>query len=286
MSSERVVTSHLGKVIWLFAACLASVLLGCRTSDRIVARANGVTVTERELNEILWQRYGSITVQELVRQKLIEREAKKQGISVNDEEVLQELKKSNLPDNEENRQKVRADLLIEKLAAKKVEVTDEEARQHYERNAQLYEQPERVHLRDITLESKENAEAIWKALKLRGGENFSDLARHFSINPVTRQRDGDMGLVPVKDLHPKLQAIVRKLKVGEFSKPIEIKGEWVILKLERKVPAKRKSFGEVREQIIAQLKQQKLWQMKFELSEKLLRQAKIQIFDPTLKEKR
>jgi hypothetical protein len=39
----------------------------------------------------------------------------------------------------------------------------------------------------------------------------------------------------------------------------------------------------VRDHVIAQLKQQKLWQLKLELPGRLWRQAKVQIFDPTLK---
>jgi len=267
-----------------FALCFTLVLSGCRTSERVIARADGVIVTERELRERLWQRYGSVTVMELLREELVELEAQRQGVIVSDDEVRQALKRFNLPDKNENRRKVRSDLLLEKLASKMVEVTEAEARQYYKQNVHLYEQPEMVRLRDITLESKENAEAIWKALRLRKGENFIELARHFSTNPVTRQRDGEMGLIPVNDLHPKLQSVVKRLKVGEFSEPIEISGEWVIVKLEERIPPKRSSYEEVREKIIAQLKQQKIWQLKLELPERIFKRSKIQILDPSLKD--
>ncbi len=261
-------------------------LAGCRHADRLIASANGVSITARELQESLWQRYGPIMVRELLQRKLLEEEAQKRGISVSEEEIRQALKRFNLEDTTENRQRMRYDLLLEKLAKAMAEVTEAEAKQYYEQNRHLYEQPERVRIRDITLESWENAQAIWEALRLRKGDNFADLARHFSTNPVTRQRGGEMGVVPIKDLHPKLQGIVKRLKVGEFSQPIEIDGEWVIVKLEGRLPAERKNFEEVRDQVIAQLKRQKVWQLKLELPEKLLKQAKIQIFDPSLKEKR
>ncbi|MFN4179550.1 MAG: peptidyl-prolyl cis-trans isomerase [Armatimonadota bacterium] len=267
---------------WLLIG-LALFLTGCRSSERIIARTDGITVTAKELQESLWQRYGSSTLRELVQQKLLEREAQKRGIVVTDSEITQALKRYQLTDTQENRRKVRMELLLEKLANAMVEVTEAEAKQYYEQNKTLFRQPERVHLREITLESKENAEAIWEALRLRNGENFTDLARHFSINPATRQRGGDVGVIPVGDLHPKLQAVVKQLKVGEFSRPVEINGEWVILKLEARFPEEQKNFEQVREQIIAQLKQQKVWQLKLELPNKLLRQAKVQILDPTLK---
>ena len=263
---------------------VALVLSGCRHSGRVVAKADGVSVTEEELQKNLWRKYGSLVLRELLQQKLLEREAKKRGIVVTDAEVAQALKRFRLTDNRENRQMVRTELVLEKLANLMAEVTESEARRYYEQNKSLFQQPERVRVREITLESRENAEAIWKALQLRRGENFADLARHFSINPATRQRGGDMGVIPLRDLHPKLQSAVKRLKVGEFSDPIEVDGEWVIIKLEARFPEERKTFEQVREQVIARLKQQKAWQLKLELPAKLLRQAKVQIFDPTLKE--
>lgn len=273
--------------IWFLCASVSAFsLIGCKPGDRIVARADGVTVTAEELQESLWQRYGQVMVRELLQRKLIKREAQKRGIVVDEKEVSQELKRLNLSDTHENRERVRSELLLKKLAEAMVEVTEAEARQYYEENKHLYEFPERVRLRDITLESRQNAEAIWEALRLRKGDNFAELARHFSVNPATRQRGGDMGLIPLRELHPKLQAVVKRLKVGEFSEPVEVNGEWVIVKLEGRIPAQRKTFEEVRDQIIAQLKQQKAWQMKLELAEKLLKRAEIQILDPSLKEQK
>jgi len=258
-------------------------LIGCRPTERIVAKADGVTVTAKELQEELWQKYGAIALRELLQGKLLEREAQKRGIEVTDNEVVQALKRKGLPNNRENQLRVRMELLLDKLANSMVEVTEADARKHYEQNRALYEQPERVRLRDITLESRENAEAIWKALQLRKGDNFADLARHFSINPATRQHGGDMGIIPISDLHPKLREVVKSMKVGDFSRPVEINGEWVIVKLEARFPAERKKFEQVRERIIAQLRQQKIWQLKLELPNKLWRQARVQILDPRLK---
>ncbi|MEZ8218822.1 foldase protein PrsA [Candidatus Fervidibacteria bacterium JGI MDM2 SSWTFF-3-K9] len=266
-----------------FLTVIVFALTGCRPAERVIAKADGVTITAKELQEELWRRYGAVALKELIQRKLLEREARERGIKVTDSEVAQILKRQGLPNNPENWHRVRTELILDKLANSLVEVTEAEARRYYEQNRALYEQPERVRLRDITLESKENAEAIWKALQLRKGDNFAELARHFSINPVTRQRGGDMGVIPVSDLHPKLREIVKRMKVGDFSKPIEIDGEWVIVKLEARLPAERKTFEKVRDQVIVHLKQQKVWQMKLELPNKLLRGAKITVFDPHLK---
>ena len=259
-------------------------LWGCRPSDRVVARANGVTVTASEVQQVLWQRYGSVTVRELLTQKLLEREAKRRGIEVTDAEVTRTVKERHLPDTAEVQRQVRAELLLEKLAHAMAKVSEAEARRYFEQHRAEFELPERVRLRDITLESRENAQAIWQALQLRQGTNFADLARHFSTNPMTRQRGGDMGIIPLQELHPKLRTLVQKMKVGEISPPLEIDGEWVIVKLEARFPSERKTFEQVREEVMARLKRQKVWQWKAKLPEQLWRQAKVRILDPSLRQ--
>ncbi|MGQ9462503.1 MAG: peptidylprolyl isomerase [Candidatus Fervidibacter sp.] len=259
-------------------------MFGCKREGKIIARADGIVVTERELRGELWRKYGSITLKELVQRKLIEREARRRNISVAPDEISQALKQHGLPDSAENRQRVKTELLLEKLANAMVEVSEVEARRFYEQNKALYEQPERVRLRDITLESRENAEAIWKALQLRKGDNFPELARHFSINPATRTRGGDTGIIPVNDLHPELRNVVKRLKVGEFSRPVNVDGEWVIVKLEERFPAEQKTFEQVKEQVFTHLRRQKAWQLRMELPSKLWREANVKIFDPSLKE--
>jgi parvulin-like peptidyl-prolyl isomerase len=92
-----------------------------------------------------------------------------------------------------------------------------------------------------------------------------------------------MGVVSVRDLHPKLQAVVRKLKVGEFSRPVPLGGEWVIVKLEERMPAERKTFEEVQGQVIASLRRRKAAELKLTLPERWLRQGKVQVLDASLR---
>lgn len=267
---------------WVLTGLL--LLVGCRTGERTIARVDGLKVTEQELNEALHQRYATTMLGELIKRKLLEREAKQQNIFISDLEFQNALRQHRLPDTPEIRQQIYTELLLDKLAQAMAKVSEAEAKHYFEQHREQFEKPERVRLRDIVRESKEDAQEIWKALQLRKGTNFADLARHFSINPATSHRGGDMGVVPIKDLHPNLQTVVRNLKVGEFSKPIEIKGEWVIIKLEERLPAEKKDFDEVREQVMARLKKQKMWQLRLELPSKLLRKAKVEVYDPSLQE--
>ncbi len=265
----------------LFAFFGLVLLMSCQGRDRPVARADGVVVTERELRQALWERYGAATLQELLVWKIAKSEAQKRGITVSEAEVQNALKSRFSPTTP--RHLVETELLLEKLAWAMAEVSEAEARRYFEAHREEFERPERVRLRDITLESKENAEAIYQALRLRNGTNFADLARHFSVNPATRQHGGDMGIIAVRDLHPKLQAVVRKLKVGEFSRPVPLDGEWVIVKLEERMPAERKTFEEVQGQVIASLRRRKAAELKLTLPERWLRQGKVQVLDASLR---
>lgn len=264
------------------AALLVTLMAGCKGRDRVIARADGVTVTERELRQALWERYGAVVLHDLLTHRLVEREALRRGVAVTDTEVQTALRRQRLPDTPAARERMRSALLLQKLAEAMAQVSKAEAQRYFERHRAEFERPERVRLRDITLESRENAQAIWEALRLRRGTNFADLARHFSTNPVTRLRGGDMGVVPVRELHPKLQTVVRTLRVGEFSRPVQLDGEWVIVKLEERLPAERPTFGAVRTQVIARLRRQKALQLQLTLPERLWRQAKVQVLDPSL----
>jgi hypothetical protein len=146
---------------WLFAFFGLVLLMSCQGRDRPVARADGVVVTERELRQALWERYGAATLQELLVWKIAKSEAQKRGITVSEAEVQNALKSRFSPTTP--RHLVETELLLEKLAWAMAEVSEAEARRYFEAHREEFERPERVRLRDITLESKENAEAIYQS---------------------------------------------------------------------------------------------------------------------------
>ncbi|MBM3302776.1 MAG: SurA N-terminal domain-containing protein, partial [Deltaproteobacteria bacterium] len=88
-------------------------------------------------------------------------------------------------------------------AAKKVSVTDDEARSYYENNPKEFLVPERVRARHILLEVPEGAdkakkeEVLSKAKELlariKGGEKFDEAAKAESQDQSTAPKGGDLG---------------------------------------------------------------------------------------------
>ncbi|MCS7224313.1 MAG: peptidyl-prolyl cis-trans isomerase [Armatimonadetes bacterium] len=260
-------------------------LVGCRReSGPIVATVNGMVIHREELESLLWRRYGPSVTRELILLKLLEKEAAQRGITVTDEEIRQKAKVASSLSSFPDAFAAKRELLLDKLSLSLAEVSEEEAQRYFREHHQEFEEPEKVHLKEITLSDRESALAVYEALRRLKGSNFDALARHFSVNEATRKKGGDMGMVPVRDLHPALQKAVVSLKEKGFSRPVSVNGEWVIVKVEKRWPAVKKAYEEVREIIYRRLKEQKAWQLRLELPERLRKSAKIRIVDQRLQE--
>jgi tetratricopeptide (TPR) repeat protein len=83
-------------------------------------------------------------------------------------------------------------------------------------------------LRMIIVRDKQQAHTIFE--QLRKGASFSAMAGRHSIGPE-RRTWGYSGVVPLKDMQPELQSVVRKLKPGQMSDVLELNQRFVILKV-------------------------------------------------------
>lgn len=77
--------------------------------------------------------------------------------------------------------------------AKNVTVTDEEVKEYYTQYATYYDEPERVHLKMISVSTEKEADEILE--KLKNGEDFGKLAREKSLSPDAVTNSGDIGWV-------------------------------------------------------------------------------------------
>ncbi|MCO5388757.1 MAG: SurA N-terminal domain-containing protein [Desulfosporosinus sp.] len=87
---ERIKKSYL----WLLMLLLVAVIgIGVvyATKENIVAKVNGVKITQSELNELLLQQGGKDALDTLIQQSIIKQEAKKQKIQVSEADIDKEL---------------------------------------------------------------------------------------------------------------------------------------------------------------------------------------------------
>jgi foldase protein PrsA len=258
------------KQLWLIIAAL--VALNCLTvifflsktewaSEQVATVGNDSISRQEWLNE-LEARYGKDTLKDLVDQKVVEQMAEKYHIQVSDQDVNRELMMMKTlygsydqqEGNEEKLKKqIKYSLLLEELLTKDVAIKEEELKSFYKQNKKLFHIPESYHISQIVTKSKKDAEQIFRELKQ--GSNFQALAMEQSIDESTANQGGDLGFVSEEDERVP-QAVLneaKKLKPGNWSKPVETKNGYTIVFLHEKVPGKNFSYKEVKDQIRRQI---------------------------------
>jgi len=150
---------------------------------------------------------------------------------------------------------MRKNLTLEKLITKeitsRINVSEAEISDVFEKNKESFNLPEGYHLRWIIVtpgagqvnnakkdDAKTPAEAQAKAARLlrdiQGGQDFALVARDWSEDPDSAPNGGDLSFRSLADLEkidPKLKAAVQRLKVGESSPLIETGYGFLIIKL-------------------------------------------------------
>jgi len=95
-----------------------------------------------------------------------------------------------------------------------------------------------VHVRHILLKPSEiRSEAETERLaerlyqRIKGGENFADLARSFSEDPGSALNGGDLGWISPDVLVPEFRRVMNETPVNELSKPFKSPFGWHVLEV-------------------------------------------------------
>ncbi|MCL2143954.1 MAG: SurA N-terminal domain-containing protein [Endomicrobia bacterium] len=79
---------------------------------------------------------------------------------------------------------------------------------------------------------------------------FADVAGKYSEDPVSKERNGDMGIVVKGDLLPEIDKIVFNMNVGEYTKePVKTDNGYHFIRVEEKRASKTVAFDEVKNDI-------------------------------------
>lgn len=165
--------------------------------------------------------------------------------------------------------------VLDRVAAARPCVSQEDARLYYERDADRFALSERRRLRQILItvndDIKENQRDVARlrietiAAELKQDPNrFSDYARRYSECP-SALRDGKLGDVQRGQLYPSLDVALFSMSEGTVSDPIETEMGFHVLWLERVFPSRRLAFpaveGRIREALDRRNKRR--WQQAF-----------------------
>lgn len=239
--------------------------------------------------------------------ELLFQESKKKGIQVKPETVTEQLMtikqrfpseaefKKALEENNMTESKISADIkrdvaiqqLLDKEVDQKVKITDEESKTFYDKNLQLFQQPERVKASHILIKVDEGAPEEKKAearkkikeiqQKVQNGEDFAALAKTYSEGP-SGPKGGDLGSFGRGQMVKPFEDAAFSLKPNETSDIVETRFGYHLIKVVEKQPAKKIAYADAKDRINKRLKDQKLRTERQLYFDKLKKDAKIEKF--------
>ena len=299
-------------VCYLIAVWISfSIPVHAEITDRIIAIVNGDVITLMELNNTfepyrkkIEESYRGpdkekiiadnrlMMLNKMIENIMIDQEAKKAGLIVKDEEVMETInnllarKKYTMEDLlnnlakenstfEAHKKDVKEHLLRMKLIRhelkSKIMITEEEIGEYYQQNRENYEGKEAVRLKHILIiipkgadekvKTKLRAEVDAILERLQKGESFDVIASRYSQGPAAAA-GGDIGFVEKGSMQPVVDSAAFSLKKDELSGAIESPIGFHIIKVIDKRGAGIKPIESVREEIKAKIEEDK-WDKKY-----------------------
>ena len=227
-----------------------------------------------ELMEKFQQIYKSV-LEQLINDKLVISEARRQGMEVTDKEIDEELSKVRKRfasdeefyltldrqgiSPEELKENYKSSLMARKLIdaeiGSKITVTPIEIVGYYDKHKQEFMSPEMIKVRSILIKiKKDRGSEVSLSLareilrRLRNGEDFAELAKIYS-DGLHASSGGDMGYVKKDEMINRIDAVIFALKEGEISEILRTDLGFHIFKVEDKKETRLMNFDEVKNDI-------------------------------------
>ena len=180
---------------------------------------------------------------------------------------------------------------VDKEFTGKVNVTDKEIQDYYQKNIDLFKQPFQMRISHIFIQSdakssdsrkkelRGKAEKILKNLK--DDQDFADLAREYSDGP-TKNNGGDLGYLRKGQLEKQFESKVLALKKGEITDIIETEYGFHIFKVTDIKPETILAYENVKEKVKKFLVDEKTKKEADEYARKLREKSDVKILLPEL----
>jgi len=147
--------------------------------------------------------------------------------------------------------------------ASKINITNSDVKTYYTANKDRFIDPAKASISHILLEDQKQAKELID--KIKGGEDFGELAKQFSKDENTKEKGGKIetqiqegsyvtGIGAYEELNKKIFAAGPGRVLDE---PFETEKGWEIVKVETITPERQKTLDEVSQQVISMLANQK-----------------------------
>ena len=250
-------------------------------------------------------------LESMIRRELLYQTARKSGIKPDENAINKDINslkqqfsgeteyKNELSRRGINEEVLRARMIRNSLVQKymdkeftdKVNVTDKEIQDYYQKNIDLFKQPFQMRVNQIFIQSdskggdsrkkelRSKAEKILKNLK--DDQDFADLAREYSDGP-TKNKGGDLGYLRKGQLEKRFESKVLALKKGEITDIIETEYGFHIFKVTDIKPETILAYENVKEKVKKFLVDEKTKQEADEYARKLREKTDVKILLPEL----
>lgn len=189
---------------------------------------------------------------------------------INREAFLSELQKKGFSE-EQYRQNLRKQLLqnkfVDQFIGSKITITEAEMREYFNKHLDEFSNPLVVKLAQISIlftpeTNDEDLNTVQDlAFKIVQAANkssdFKTIASKYK-HPKFKIEGGEIGVVNVKDLQPKISEVARQLQIGQVGMPILTASGIIIIKVLDRAKASLKDFSNVRNDVQNVLYQQKI----------------------------
>jgi parvulin-like peptidyl-prolyl isomerase len=217
-------------------------------NSEIVATVNGEPIFAEELIQVSYEWFAATAIEELILERVIEQEARAQGVSVSNEEVEARYKQQlqnaeaqvppgmSLDDFLKRNQfppsrlfaRIRSQMLVEKLVERQVNLDD------FVEYSQIV-----IRIQGNTPEQQEEntpaaeAKAQEAYQKIREGLDFAEAVKEYSEDPFSKDRGGKMNWQNINFIVPDLRQKLQAMQPGEISEPFKMMGSVMIIRKER-----------------------------------------------------
>jgi len=157
---------------------------------------------------------------ELVKKEMLYQEALKKGLDKSPDflKKAEEFKKLTLVSE-----------LLEKEIMAKAKVSDQEAREYYEKHKEDFVTTSQIRASHILVKTEDEANKI--LARLKKGEKFEEIAKKESIDKGSAKNGGDLGYFSRGQMVPEFEKAASELKPGEISKPVKSNFGYHIIKV-------------------------------------------------------
>jgi foldase protein PrsA len=283
-------------------------------TSSIAATVNGEPITEAEWLGRLRLMAGKNALDNLIREKVLRQEARKNGIVITPAEIDAKAKefetgyrtRIGTPAKFDDflkqqglslasfqaamRYSAEMQLMQQKLSQKlgeKVQVTDQELQDTYEKQKFQFVQPAEIKIAQIMLnftgldeaaqnKTKEDAKALLEKVKAPGAD-FAQLAKQYSQDTDTKDKGGELPWMSFSPYGPPFDQVVMAAPVGLIDQPVRSYKGYHIVKVIDKHPQRTKPFDEVKNDLRKQLVERRQAQQYREYMQKAESSAKTDI---------